>query len=160
LRGVFNFGGSNFQVPNRLEQEIAGQNQRQELRDNSQNISYQHIFSPNSVAQFSFFHRQSDAKLFGNPLSTPVVANQDRTLQNYGAIASLALTRRTHNLKLGGQVTITPVEEHFTFYPTRAFPDLVDEEGNVFPNPVNNFNAANPFVFNQAKTGRTLSAYV
>jgi hypothetical protein len=160
LRGVFNFGGSNFQVPNRVNQEIAGQDQRQRLRDNAQNIGFQHIFSPNTVAQFSFFHRQSNARLLSNTLSTPVVANQDRTLQNYGAIGSLALTRGSHNIKFGGQVTITPVDEHFSFYPTVAFPDLEDEEGNVFPNPVNNFNAAHPFVFNQSKTGRTLSAYV
>ena len=160
LRGVFNFGGSNFQVPNRVNQEIAGQDQRQRLRDNAQNIGFQHIFSPNTVAQFSFFHRQSNARLLSNTLSTPVVANQDRTLQNYGAIGSLALTRGSHNIKFGGQVTITPVDEHFSFYPTVAFPDLEDEEGNVFPNPVNNFNAAHPFVFDQSKTGRTLSAYV
>lgn len=160
LRGVFNFGGSNFQVPNRFDQELAGQDQRQRLRDNSQNISFQHIFSPNTVAQFSFFHRQNNAKLISNTLSTPVVANQDRTLQNYGGIGSLALTRGSHNIKFGGQFTITPVDEHFSFYPTEQFPDLVDEDGNVFPNPVNNFNAANPFVFNQSKTGRTLSAYV
>src|SRR5215216_1745312 len=160
LRGVFTFGGSNFQVPNRVAQEIAGQDQRQRLRDNSQNISFQHIFSPNSVAQFSFFHRQSNAKLISNPLATPVVANQDRTLQNYGGIGSIAVTRGSHNIKFGGQFTITPVDEHFTFYPTVPFPDLEDAEGNVFPNPVNAFNAANPFVFNQSKTGRTLSAYV
>ncbi len=160
LRGVFNFGGSNFEVPNRLNQEIAGQDQRQQLRDNSQNISFQHIFSANTVAQFSFFHRQNNAQLISNSLSTPVVANQDRTLQNYGAIGSLALTRRSHNIKVGGQVTITPVDEHFSFYPTEQFPDLVDAEGNIFPNPVNNFNAATPFIFNQSKTGRTLSAYV
>lgn len=160
LRGVFNFGGSNLQVPNRSFQEDAGQDQRQRLRDNSQNISFQHIVSPNSVAQFSFFHRQSNAELISNPLSTPVVANQDRTLQNYGGIGSLAITRGSHNIKFGGQFTITPVDEHFSFYPTTAFPDLEDEEGNVFPNPVNNFNAAKPFVFNQSKTGRTLSAYV
>ncbi|HEY2964104.1 MAG TPA: TonB-dependent receptor [Pyrinomonadaceae bacterium] len=160
LRGVFNFGGSNFQVPNRVAQELAGQDQRQRLRDNSQNISYQHIFSPNSVAQFSFFHRQSNAQLVSNPLSTPVVANQDRTLQNYGGIGSLALTRGSHNIKVGGQFTITPVTEHFNFYPTTPFPDLVDAEGNTLPNPVNNFNVAQPFVFDQSKTGRTLSAYV
>jgi len=115
LRGGFNFGGSNFQVPNRFEQEIAGQDQKQRLRDNSQNISFQHIFSPNSVAQFSFFRRESNAKLFSNPLSTPVVANQDRTLQNYGVIGSLALTHGSHNIKVGGQVTITPLDEHFNF---------------------------------------------
>ena len=160
LRGVFNFGGSNFQVPNRATQEIAGQDQHQRLRDNSQNISFQHIFSPNSVAQFSFFHRQSNSRLISNALSTPVVANQDRTLQNWGGIGSLALTRGSHNIKFGGQFTITPVDEHFSFHPTQHFPDLEDEDGNVFPNPVNNFNAANPFVFNQSKTGRTLSAYV
>lgn len=160
LRGVFNFGGSNFEVPNRFNQEVAGQDQRQRLRDNSQNISFQHIFSANAVAQFSFFHRQNNAQLTSNTLSTPVVANQDRTLQNYGAIGSLAVTRGSHNMKFGGQVTITPLDEHFSFYPTQQFPDLVDNDGNVFPNPVNNFNAANPFVFNQSKTGRTLSAYV
>src|SRR5215212_3770990 len=160
LRGVFNFGGSNFQVPNRFLQEVAGQDQRQRLRDNSQNISFQHIFSPEAVAQFSFFHRQSNSKLISNPLSTPVVADQDRTLQNYGGIGSLALTSGSHNIKVGGQFTITPVDEHFSFYPTSAFPNLEDEDGNVFPNPVNSFNAANPFAFNQSKTGRTLSAYV
>jgi outer membrane receptor protein involved in Fe transport len=160
LRGVFNFGGSNLQVPNRFNQEVAGQDQRQRLRDNAQNIGFTHIFSPNTVAQFSFFHRQNNSKLLSNTLSTPVVANQDRTLQNYGGIGSLALTRGSHNIKFGGQVTITPVDEHFSFYPTTPFPDLEDEEGKVFPNPVNNFNAANPFIFNQSKTGRTLSAYV
>jgi outer membrane receptor protein involved in Fe transport len=160
LKGVFNFGGSNFQVPNRLVQEAAGQDQRQQLRDNSQNITYQHIFSPNSVAQFSFFHRQGHAELTSNAASTPVVASQDRSLQNYGGIGSLALTRGSHNIKVGGQFTITPVNEHFSFYPTVPFPDLQDQNGNDVPNPVNAFNVNNPFVFNGSKTGRTLSAYV
>src|ERR671939_239307 len=74
LRGTFTFGGSNFQVPNRFEQEIAGQDQRQRLRDNSQNITFEHIFSPSAVAQFSFFNRSSTAKLTSNPQSTPVAA--------------------------------------------------------------------------------------
>jgi outer membrane receptor protein involved in Fe transport len=160
LRGTFTFGGSNFQVPNRLEQEIAGQDQRQRLRDNSQNITFEHIFSPSAVAQFSFFNRSGTAKLTSNPQSTPVAAFQDRTLRNYGGLASLSLTHGTHNIKLGGQVTITPVRENFSFYPTVPFDALVDENGNVFPNPVNAFNAAHPFVFNGRKTGRTLSAYV
>ena len=101
LRGVFTFGGSNFQVPNRFAQEIAGQDQGQRLRDNSQNISYQHIFSPNTVAQFSFFHRQGNAKLSSNPNSVPVFANQDRTLQNYGGLGSVSLTRGITISRLG-----------------------------------------------------------
>ena len=160
LRGSFTFGGSNFQVPNKFNQEIAGQNMRQRLRDNSQNFTFQHIFSPNTVAQFSFFNRNSHAILTSNPLATPVVAFQDRTLENYGGLGSLALTRGSHNIKFGGQITITPVNENFSFYPTAPFDDIVDDTGTVFPNPVNSFNAANPFLFNQQKTGRTLSAYI
>lgn len=160
LRGSFTFGGSNFQVPNKLDQEIAGQDLRQRLRDNSQNITFQHVFSPNTVAQISFFNRNSHARLTSNPSATPVVAFQERTLRNYGGLGSLSLTRGSHNIKFGGQVTITPVNENFSFYPTVIFDDIVDDAGNVFPNPINNFNATHPFLFTGEKTGRTLSAYV
>jgi outer membrane receptor protein involved in Fe transport len=160
LRGTFTFGGTNFQVPNRLEQQLAGQNQRQRNRDNSQSITLDHIFSPNALGQISFFNRHSAARLTSNTNSTPVVAFQDRTLQNTGLLGSLSLTRSNHSIKLGGQITVTPVHEEFSFYPTVAFDDLVDENGNTVPNPVNAFNAANPFLFKGRKTGRTLSAYV
>jgi outer membrane receptor protein involved in Fe transport len=159
LHGTFLFGGSNFRVPNRLEQEIAGQDERQHLRDSSQFITYEHIFSSTTLGQISFFNRRGTAELLSNPLSTPVVAFQDRTLQNYGLVGALSLTRGTHNLKFGGQWTRTPVRESFSFYPTAPFADLVDDEGNVVPNPVNAFTATNPFVFNGRKTGRMLSAY-
>lgn len=159
VRGSFTFGGSNFQVPNRLAQETAGQDQRQRLRDSSQNITYQRVFSPDVLGQFSFFNRHSAAKLTSNPLSTPVVAFQDRTLQNTGGIAALTVTRGGHNIKFGGQLTITPVHENFDFYPTTPFADLVDEAGRAVANPINNFDAARPFVFDGRKTGRTLSAY-
>ena len=159
LRGTFLFGGSNFHIPNRLEQELAGQDQRQRLRDSSQFITLQHIFSSTMVGQFSFFNRYGTARLTTNPQATPVVAFQDRTLQNIGGIAAISLTRGSHNLKFGGQFTFTPVRENFSFYPTEPFDDLVDEEGNIFPNPVNNFTAANPFVFNGRRTGHALSAY-
>jgi hypothetical protein len=160
LRAVFTFGGSNFQVANRLEQELAGQDQRQRLRDSSQSLTFQHVFSPSTLGQFSFFNRYSRARLSSNPSSTPVVALQNRSLQNYGGIGSLALTRGSHNIKFGGQFTITPVNEHFSFYPTVHFADIVDEDGNVLPNPINSFTAARPFVFDGKKTGRTLGAYI
>lgn len=160
LRGTVLVGGSNFQVANRLEQEIAGQDQRQRLRDHSEFVTYEHIFSPDTLGQFSFFNRHGQAELLSNPLSTPVVAFQERTLQNYGLIAALSLTRGKHNIKFGGQLTRTPVRESFSFYPTVAFDDLTDENGNPVPNPVNAFNAATPFIFNGNRTGRMLSVYV
>ncbi|MFN2455236.1 MAG: TonB-dependent receptor [Pyrinomonadaceae bacterium] len=160
LRGTFLFGGSNFQVPNRVEQEIAGQDQRQRLRDNSQFITYEHIFSPETLGQFSFFNRYGAARLTGNPQSTPAAAFQDRTLQNTGGIAAISLTRGTNNIKFGGQVTVTPVRESFSFYPTQPFEDFTDENGKTIANPINQFTPANPFAFNGRRTGRTLSAYI
>ncbi|HWT00538.1 MAG TPA: TonB-dependent receptor [Pyrinomonadaceae bacterium] len=159
LRGTFLIGGSNFRVPNRVEQELAGQDQRQRLRDHSEFITFEHIFSPTMLGQFSFFNRYGTAKLLSNPQSTPVVATQDRTLQNIGGIAAVTLSRGTHNLKFGGQFTITPVSEDFSFYTTDPFEDLVDEDGNVVPNPVNAFTAADPFVFSGRRTGRSFSFY-
>lgn len=159
LHGTFTFGGSNFQVPNRLVQEIAGQDQRQRLRDNAQNISYQHIFSPNTIGQLSFFNRSSRARLTSNAQSTPVAAFQNRSLQNTGAVASLTLTRGTHNIKFGGQILVPHLREDFSFYPTTLFADIADEGGSSLPNPINGFNAVNPFRFTGRKSGRTLSAY-
>lgn len=160
IHGTFLFGGSNFHIPNRFEQELAGQDQRQRQRDNSQFITYEHIFSPTTLGQFSFFNRSGTARLLSNPLSTPVVAFQDRRLQNYGVIAAISMTRGIHNIKFGAQYTRTPVREEFNFYPTVPFPDLMDANGNAVPNPVNAFDAAHPFLFNGQRTGRAFSFYV
>ncbi|HEX9917838.1 MAG TPA: TonB-dependent receptor [Pyrinomonadaceae bacterium] len=160
LRGTFLTGGTNFHIPNRFEQELAGQDQRQRLRDHSEFITYERIFSPTTFGQFSFFNRYGTARLTSNPFSAPVVAFQDRALQNTGGIAALSLTRGSHNIKIGGQFTVTPVREEFNFYPTVPFDDFTDEDGEIVPNPINSFNAANPFRFDDRRTGRMFSAYV
>jgi TonB dependent receptor/Carboxypeptidase regulatory-like domain/TonB-dependent Receptor Plug Domain len=156
------FGGANFQVPNRLDQELAGQDQRQRLRNQSASLSWQHIFTPTLVANLALFGRTSTAELISNPLSTPVVALQDRRLTNYGFISSLSYAAHGHTMKAGIQYTRTPVRENFSFYPTdlSAFAPITDESGNEFPNPVLQFSAANPFVFRDQRTARTASAFV
>lgn len=160
LRGTFLVGGTNFRVPNRLDQQLAGQDQRQRLRDNSQFITYERIFSARVFGQFSFFNRYGTAELTSNPQGTPVVAFQDRTLQSIGGIAAVTVVAGIHTIKFGGQFTSTPVRETFSFYPTVAFEDLEDEDGNPVPNPINNFTPENPFVFNARRRGRSFSFYV
>jgi len=160
LRATFLAGGTNFHIPNRFEQELAGQDQRQRLRDHSEFVTYERIFSPTTFGQFSFFNRYGTARLTSNPLSTPVVAFQDRVLQNTGGLTAISLTRGSHNLKFGGQFTVTPVSEEFSFYPTAPFDDFTDENGEIVPNPINSFNVANPFRFDGRRTGRMFSAYI
>jgi len=156
------FGGGNFDVPNRLAQELAGQDQRQRVRNDAEFLSWQHIFSQTLVGNLALFHRNATAQLTSNPLSTPVVAFQDRSLENYGFIASASYVGHGQSVKTGLQYQRTPVRENFSFYPTdpNSFGPITDANGNVFPNPVLAFSAANPFVFSDHRTGRTWSAYV
>jgi hypothetical protein len=162
LKLTLMFGGANFQVPNRLDQELAGQDQRQHQRNYSQTLSWQHLFSPTMVGNFAVFHRTSTGILISNPLSTPVVAFQNRELINYGFIGSVSYAQHGHSFKAGVQYTRTPITEEFMFYPTdaSAFGPVVDADGNEFPNPVLEFSATNPFVFRDHKTGRTSSVFV
>ena len=162
LKLTLMFGGANFQVPNRLDQELAGQDQLQHQRNYSQTLSWQHLFSPTIVGNFAVFHRTSTADLFSNPLSTPVVAFQDRELINYGFIGTVSYAEHGHSFKAGIQYTRTPITEFFNFYPTdaSAFGPIVDESGNEFPNPVLQFSATNPFIFRDHQTGRMSSIFV
>jgi hypothetical protein len=156
------FGGANFQVPNRFEQEEAGQDQLQRLRNHSEFLSWQHLFSPTVVGNLSFFGRTSRARLASNPQSTPVVAFGDRRLTNYGFIGSLSYAADGHTMKAGLHYTRLRAIEDFSFYPTdrSAFDPIVDAEGNEFPNPVLQFSDRNPFVFGGRRTGRTWSAFI
>ena len=162
LKLTLMFGGARFQVPNRLDQELAGQDQRQNQRNYSQTLSWQHLFSPTMVGNFAMFHRTSTADLISNPLSTPVVAFQNRELINYGFIGSVSYAGHGHAFKAGIQYTRTAISENFSFYPTdpNRFAPIVDQNGKEFPNPVLQFSAANPFIFRDQRTGRMASAFV
>src|SRR5215469_5352710 len=162
LKVTLMFGGSNFMVPNRLEQEIAGQDQRQQLRSYSESLSWHHLFSPTLLGDLSVFHRTSTAELISNPVSTPVVASQNRTLTNYGFQASISYASHGHTLKTGVQYTRTPIDEKFNFYPTDAgaFPSITTVSGTVVQNPVLQFSAAALFFFFKQKTAYEISGFV
>lgn len=129
LRGTFVVGGTNFHVPNRLEQESAGQRLRQELRDNSQSITYQKIFSPTVIGTFSFYNRYNTSKLLSNERGIPVVPFQDRSTRNLGSIVSFNVSTRGHNIKFGFEGNSIPVREQFRFFVTdpAAFEPFTDE---------------------------------
>jgi hypothetical protein len=55
--------GSDFRVPNTFEQELASQRQRQRLRDNHESLSWQHIWSSDTVTNLSWYRRSFQAEL-------------------------------------------------------------------------------------------------
>lgn len=148
--------GTDLRVPNRLEQEEAGQRQRQELRDNSQSVSWQHIWSPNTVTNIAGFRHFYGADLLGSPFDTPVFASQERKHSRYGLLASLTHFLHGHNLKAGVEAMRVTPDEFFTY----AITDEEEAAEQEVSDAALEFDLDNPFVFHQRKTARQNSVYV
>jgi hypothetical protein len=147
--------GSDFRAPNRAEQELAGQRQRQELRDNSQTISWQRVWSPSSVSNVAYFRRDYRARLFGGEHDTPIFSEQDRRHVRQGFIASLTRAHRQHTIKSGVEFSRVTPREFFTF----AITDEEEAEENEISDAALKFNLDNPFVFRDRRTGANFSWY-
>jgi outer membrane receptor protein involved in Fe transport len=148
--------GTDFRVPNRREQELARQRQRQELRDNSQSFSWQRIWSPVTVSNFALFHRAYEATLFGSAFDTPISAAQDRRHTRLGALASVTHLYRGHTFKAGLEAMRVAPREFFTF----AITDEEEAEEQEISEAALVFTPANPFVFRDRKVRGQVSWYV
>ena len=143
-------------MPNDLEQELAGQRQRQELRDNSQQVSWQRVWSANTVTNLAYFRRFYQSKLLGSEFDTPIFAAQDRRHARQGIIASLTHFFRGHTLKTGLEATRVSPREFFTF----AITDEEEAEEREVSEQALEFDRANPFVFRDRKTRGQFSGYI
>jgi outer membrane receptor protein involved in Fe transport len=158
FRFTFSFGGSDFHVTNLPYQQLAGQDQRIELRDNAQSFGWQHTFNPTTIMSLSLSRRYSESALSSNTKATPVYATQFRTLENQGVIVSVAHERSGHSLKAGVEGLRFPVREEFNFAVTNpdAFPP--DDQGT--PTPAAQFTLTQPFKYQGRTTGREVSFFV
>jgi hypothetical protein len=152
----FSDDGTGFQEPNNLVQQTAGQNQRQELRDNSESLMWQHTWSTATVSNIAYYRRYYQAELIASPFDTPLMASQDRKDARQGVIASITHFYRGHTLKAGVQgERITP-REFFEFAVTDPGP--ADEAG--ISEPALAFTVQHPFVFRDGKVRGQASSYV
>jgi TonB-dependent receptor-like protein/carboxypeptidase family protein len=147
--------GTDFRVPNRLAQELAGQRQRQELRDNSQSISWQRAWSAETVSNVAYFRRFYQSKLFSSPFDMPLAAAQDRAHEQQGIILSLTRLYREHTLKFGTEASRVAPREFLTFAVTD--PEAA-KEANISDAALA-FDKARPFVFRDRKTRGQISWY-
>jgi hypothetical protein len=147
-----------FDVPNLPDQEEEGQDQRRSTADHMEAFSWQHVFSPRTVTSLAFYQRFNQAKLHSNTLATPVFAEQTRHQSNYGALGSVTHDFKRNTVKAGFELTRFPVKESFTF----AITDLeaLLEKNPDLPEDVQDFTLANPFIFNDRRTGWEGSLYV
>ncbi len=155
LRLTLSTNGTDFQVPNRLQQELLRQHLRQELRDDSQALGWQHVFSPTMVGDLVLYRRSSASRLL-DPRVTgfPYYAMQSRRQRREGARFNLSKEFKHNSFKVGVELERIPLGEHFQLAVTDAA-ILADPL-----NPASAFPLSSPFDFNQHRTGKQVAVYV
>jgi outer membrane receptor protein involved in Fe transport len=115
VSAIAGFAASRYEVPNTAEQEAAGQDQRQRLRQYWQTASWQRTWSSTIVSQVAGYARQTTGVLRGSPFDTPIQTDADRSLRRVGVLASVTRQWPGHLLKTGGEISWLRLKETFQF---------------------------------------------
>ncbi|HEU0368337.1 MAG TPA: TonB-dependent receptor, partial [Candidatus Acidoferrum sp.] len=106
-------GLSRFEVPNEQLQQAAGQRQDRANSETMGILSYQHIFSPNVLGDLRLMVRDDSDTLGSNPLSTPIIAFQDRGFREEYLKGSVSAHHGRHEWKVGVEADFTSIRENF-----------------------------------------------
>ena len=152
----FSLNGSDFRVPNTFEQELAFQRQRQRLRDNHESLSWQHIWSSDTVTNLSWYRRSFQAELIPSLADTPLSASQFREHVRQGLLIDITHQYQGHLIKVGADGQRVTPREFFSFFVTDA-----DQVEATELNPrILSFDKENPFVFRQGAVRGQASWYL
>jgi hypothetical protein len=134
-----------FLVPNELLQQAAGQRQDRMAAETMGQVSHTHQFSPHVLLQVRGMVRDTSARLWGNPLSTPILPNQDRGFREGYAGGSVSVNRGSHDLKFGADALFSSIHENFGYQIIARQIDGV---------PIFDSNLPDNFRFQQTRAGR------
>jgi hypothetical protein len=112
-----------FLVPNDLAQQAAGQRQDRSSEETAGQVQYEHTFSSRALGSVRAMVRDLTAKLWSNPLSTPVHVDQNRGFREGAVIGNITIESQRHTLKFGGDLRINHIKENFRL----AEPDKLPE---------------------------------
>jgi len=103
-----------YQIPNEQVQEAAGQVQNADNFATIGIISYQHIFSPDVVANFGGMVRNVPNDLWSNPLSTPIIAFQNNYFNEGYFKGTVSIHHGRQEWKAGVESDNTFINESFS----------------------------------------------
>jgi hypothetical protein len=111
------FGRSSFNVPNTIDQDTGGQNQHQKIDSFNVAPGFTKATSTNWLFAANAFVRRDH--LVYTPSTdpfadSPATVSQNRKLTNYGGKVDLSYVSGAHNVKIGGSVTATKLDENFS----------------------------------------------
>jgi outer membrane cobalamin receptor len=109
---------SRYEIPNELIQQEVGQLQNGDNFETMGIVSYQHIFSPDVIGNFSGMVRDNANNLYSNPLSTPVIAFQHNYFREGYFKGTVAIHKKRHEIKVGVESDNTFLHEKFNDFIT------------------------------------------
>jgi hypothetical protein len=160
FRLTSNGGQTDRDVTNLPSQELAGQDERVHTRDWNVNADYLHIFTGDLVAEGQLYGRDNRLQLLSSPQDTPVLAAQNRRLDNQGVNASVSKAIADNEIKVGVQAKRFPIAESFSFLitdPTLNDPTMDGYNPNLAP--YDGTRGGHPFDFTGNRTGTYGAAY-
>jgi len=110
-------GRSDFDVPNTFDQNDAGQAQHQKIDTFNVAPGYSQVIGSRTLFTANAFVRRDHLTYSPSPdpfADQPGTVSQDRKLTNLGLKADVTYTAGNHNVKLGGTVSATKLDENFT----------------------------------------------
>ncbi len=105
---------SRFQIPNEQVQQAAGQRQDGDNFETMGIISYQHIFSSNSLGAVRGMVRDGSNDLDSNPESTPVIAFVHNNFREIYFNGSISIHHGRHEFKAGVESDSMFLHENFS----------------------------------------------
>jgi hypothetical protein len=154
---------SDFDVPNTFDQNDAGQAQHQKINTfniapgYSQVIGEKTLFTANAFVRQDHLTYTPSADPFADQ---PGTISQDRKLRNIGVKADVSYTAGPHNVKLGGTINATRLDENFTFGITDPeFNSPASDEFNPDLVAIDLTRGGSPLLYAQAATIKQQAAY-
>ncbi len=154
-------GRTDRDVTNTFTQEDSGQAQRVETYDQNYNLGWQKIVSASGIIDATAFARLARFTLYPSAGDTPVTADSNRSLDNFGIAASYTQTVGIHTFKAGGTFKAYPMTEFFRFGITDpAFNDPSSPDYNPNLAPYDLTRGGHPFVFSDSSTNKYYAVYL
>jgi hypothetical protein len=155
---------SSFDVPNTFDQNDAGQAQHQAIDTLNIAPGYSQVFGAKTLFTANAFVRRDHLTYTPSEdpfADLPATVSQDRKLTNIGVKADVSYTAGPHNVKLGGTISATQLDERFTIGFTD--PDF-NAPGSEGYNPdlarYDLTRGGSPLAYAQAATIKQQAAYI
>jgi outer membrane cobalamin receptor len=115
LRVTWHHRSTSFLVPNERIQEEAGQRQERTGTEDLVQGAWTRLFRSRYVFNARGMAERIGAELSSNPLSTPIVVSQERSVSRGFVNASVAADFGRHQVKFGGDAIAAPARESLSY---------------------------------------------